>query len=377
MSIGEVISLSVLISAFFYSIMAIRFFIASKNTSSLVAQSEEPSSRRILVILPFRDEEKNLQSTLDGLIPEILSDIGCMLVLVNSASSDDGPELAQRILEESGLERREWRIINLEVPGKGVALNAGMSEYSAGDIVVMIDADAVISKNSLISMRQWLSNEEIGAVSAQESILPGKYMSEYKVRSNLLRSYESSIGSTPILEGSLLAWDPRRIGWESFDENSNADDSQVAFSAIRSGHRSIVDSKIKYFDGRKSDTRTFSKFVRRSQGINKQLIFNIDLLWKSKQRNFRTTMVSNILLHVIIPWCTLVFLIIPFPIFLWEIHFDNSSLLIASLSPSSIYFLSQFSSNGRALTIGSIATIIGQFRILLRRRSPHWVPGSG
>ena len=178
-----------------------------------------------------------------------------------------------------------------------------MSNYVDGDIVIMIDADALIPKGSFGTFRKFMSNEEIGAISAQESIRPEDPMSEYKTRSNKLRHFESSSGQCPILEGSLLAWSPSRIEWSSFDENSNADDAQIALCSIRSGHKSHVTSEIKFTSLRDSKKASFQRSVRRSQGLNLQLLRNIDIFWDSSCRRFRSTFFFNIILHCIIPWC--------------------------------------------------------------------------
>ena len=75
------------------------------------------------------------------------------------------------------------------------ALNTAMSSVEKQEIVVIVDADARISSGSLRSLRHWISNEEIGAVSAQELVSIDPPMREYKMMSNIIRRYESSVGS--------------------------------------------------------------------------------------------------------------------------------------------------------------------------------------
>ena len=364
----------VIISVAIYSIVAVRFLFASIKSRSASGISSEITERRILTVIPFRNEEKIIQHTLHNVIREVKNDKNCKLILVDSASSDNGAELAQNILEESELEDNNWKLIVSEKPGKGLALNAGMADLFADDIVMMIDADALVSENSFQRIRKWLENEEIGAVSAQEQILPGSFMSEYKIRSNILRNYESSLGSTPMLEGSQLAWDPYRIGWKSFDERNNADDLQVSLCSIRSGHRSVVDSKLTYLDVRKPVSQEFSKFVRRSQGINQQLCSNLDLIFRKNTSSLRYTLISNLLLHTVMPWCTVVLLAAPFFFPIWQINPENTNSIILTFLPSFLLVASQLFPIGRSLTTGSAATIIGQFRALLGRQNSHWNP---
>ena len=135
------------------------------------------------------------------MIDEISSDKNCKLVLVNSASRDKSVELVLKIMGESDLAKDLWTLINSDRPGKGRALNLAMSNYENGDIVVMIDADAMVPSDSLGTFRKMFSNEEIGAISGLESAHSGDPMASYKTRSNELRIFESSNGHCPILEG--------------------------------------------------------------------------------------------------------------------------------------------------------------------------------
>ena len=220
------------------------------------------------------------------------------------------------------------------------------------------------------------SNEEIGAISGLESAHSGDPMASYKTRSNELRIFESSNGHCPILEGSLIAWAPSRIGWSSFDENSNADDAQIALQTIRSGHRSHVEPKLQFTTTRDSKKASFQRSVRRSQGLNKQLLRNIDLLWNPNCPQFRSTFLFNILLHCVIPWCVIILLSAPlFFIGYPDPALDN--LHVFSMLPSLIIIISLFSSSGRTLLRGSLASVFGQFRVLLRMRTDNWEPGEG
>ena len=136
-------------------------------------------------------------------------------------------------------------------------------------------------------------------------------MAEYKLFSNKLRSYESSLWGTISLEGSLLAWDPERIGWECFDENTNADDAQISLKSIISGHRSIMDPSITFIDSRDAKRGQFRRLIRRSQGLSSQIIRNLKFGVRCKNKNMRDAYFSSLILYIVIPWS--VFFILSFP----------------------------------------------------------------
>lgn len=359
------------------SIMSIRYYFATNSLRKIPNLEKKPSNQRILAIIPFRNEESIIEKTLLRVISETSSDKNSHLVLVNSASEDNTVEVVIKTIRESVLEDDSWTLMNLEKPGKGKALNLAMSIHNKDDIVVNIDADVQIQKGSFDYFRQLMSNEEMGAISAQESVNQNDPMAKYKTRSNALRIFESSEGNCPALEGSLLAWSPSRINWSSFDENSNADDAQIALSSIRSGHRSVVTSELLFQSVRDLRKGSFHRSIRRSQGLTQQLLKNADLLWNSRNSSLRSIMLFNILLHCIIPWCVIILLLAP-PIILIEHPILASDYLyITSMAPSIIIILSLFSSSGRTLLRGSLASVFGQFRVLLRMRTNYWEPGEG
>ncbi len=358
------------------SITTIRYYLITNSKRKIPSLEKFSSNQRILAVLPFRNEELIIKKSLSRVLSETFSDKNCKLVLVNSASHDGSVEAILETIAESGLEAGSWCLINSDKPGKGRALNMAMSNYIDEDIVIMIDADALIPKGSFETFRKLMSNEEIGAISAQESIRSEDPMAEYKTRSNELRRFESSTGQCPILEGSFLAWSPSRIEWSSFDENSNADDAQIALCSIRSGHKSHVTSEMKFTSLRDSKKASFQRSVRRSQGLNKQLLRNIDIFWDPSCRQFRSTFFFNILLHCIIPWCVVFLLFSPLIIIQYP-EFTKLNPDFYSMVPSLIILISLFSRSGRSLLRGSLASIFGQLRVLLRMRANYWEPGEG
>ncbi len=358
------------------SIMFVRYYYARTSISGMHCLEKKPSNDRILAVLPFRNEESIIKNTLQRLISEISSNENCKLILVNSASDDKTVAIVMKTIKQSNLTPDMWRLIHVDVPGKGIALNKAMSNYEKGDIIVMIDADVQIPKGTLETFRGLMANEEIGAISAQESILPNHPMANYKTRSNKIRIFESSAGHCPILEGSLLAWAPSRIEWTSFDEGTNADDAQIAFCTIRSGHRSHVTNELQFFSLRNPKKANFMRSMRRSQGLNKQLLQNIDLLWDKRFRQFRLTMLFNILLHIIIPWCVIVLSFAPL-VLIQNTQLGLNTVDLFSFSPSFLIILSLFTNSGRTLFLGSLASVLAQCRALLRIRSSHWEPGEG
>ena len=369
--------MAMLICCFFFILMVVRFIQATRFSKLHIPQEGGKMEDSLMVIYPFRDEADLIPISLPALISNFSEIPNSRLVLVDSASKDNGPDIAKEILSKSNLDPNCWTLISAKSPGKSKALNHAMSEYDGTGIVAMVDADATIGQGSLKKIRSYFANPEIGAVSALESVDTRHPMSQYKKRSNLLRKYESLGGSCFVLEGSLLAWHPLRINLRSFDENSNADDAQIAMSAIRSGFMSIVHPSIEFEDTRKKEGNVMRRSVRRSQGLSSQLIKNLDLLWSAPNKNARTNFFYNIILHIFIPWCVLMLMLIP--LFLApSFYTDQSDLLGYSvIGPSCVMLVSLISKTGRALFFGSFCSVVGHTRALLGIRANVWNPGRG
>ena len=116
----------------------------------------------------------------------------------------------------------------------------------------------------------------------------------YRSKSNLLRIIESSIDSTPVLEGSIF-WDGKTSALGSFviDEGMNADDAQIGFFSIRSGHRSVVDDRLVFRSFDSSNIRTFKESVRRAQGLSLAIMKNADLIVSGGRKKYRIALITH------------------------------------------------------------------------------------
>lgn len=112
----------------------------------------------VSVIIPFRNEAKNLNSLIASLNKLDCSDLQVEFILVNDHSEDEGSKQGQIWLKETGLSAR---FIDLPAgeTGKKVALKKGI-ENSTHEVIATLDADCRPSKLWLKSMLYCLNKND-------------------------------------------------------------------------------------------------------------------------------------------------------------------------------------------------------------------------
>lgn len=264
--------------------------------------------KQISIILPMRNEIKNVKRKLRSILSEVAKSEYVDLFIVVSDPNDGTLEQATNFLKSSGVDSKRWRALSLEKPGKNVSLNWAISQIEA-DIIIISDADAEIRPGWLKIISSRLDEDSIGVVSgiedASNSSLDG-FQRYYRSKSNWFRIKESKTGSTPVLEGSIIGWDTHKIGEFRFNEELNADDAQLGMIAARRGLRAVIDPRISFEDFDRQGRLT-EESVRRAQGLSLVLLKNADILFKNIGFRIRLAILNSLFIYVILPWLVLLF----------------------------------------------------------------------
>ena len=328
--------------------------------------------RRICVILPMRNEISNVERKLTGVIDEILPHKFVDLIVADSNSDDGTREIAENLLVSSVMDNSRWRIMDFEIKGKNIAINGVLAEIEA-DIVIISDADAEVSPGWMEIVRIRMEEEDVGVVSGVEkeekSMISG-FNDYYRGKSNWLRIRESEIYSTPVLEGSILAWKTSALGEFRLNERMNADDAQIGFISMRAGYRSIIDERISFRSFEGSPERSFGESVRRAQGLSIALLKNADLAISGSRRSLRRVVFNALFLYVIFPWASLLFAVNSIVSFslnpelgnTWEFY-SIISIILLILSPQ-----------GRFVARGVVISITAHSQALIGKRYRNWEP---
>jgi glycosyltransferase involved in cell wall biosynthesis len=106
------------------------------------------SASKISLVIPARNEAKNLQWLLPRIPPEVDE-----IILVDGLSTDQTVEIAQMV-------RGDLVIVHERRPGKGAALRAGF-ERATGDSIVMLDADCSMDPAEITRFVSLLATNEM------------------------------------------------------------------------------------------------------------------------------------------------------------------------------------------------------------------------
>ena len=365
--LGQVIFSLLLLVPVFYWIM-----INSSKPSTPEIKEVSLAEKKICVILPMRNEISNVERKLSSMIREILPHPLVELIVADSDSDDGTKDVAKEILEESALEDDRWEIMSFDVRGKNVALN-GVLKTIDSEIIVISDADAFVSPGWLEIVCSRMEEREIGVVSGIEKEILADYQGfddYYRGKSNRLRILESGIDSTPVLEGSILAWKASALGSFRLNERMNADDAQIGFISIRRGYRAIVDQRITFRGFEGSPRRTLKESVRRAQGLSIVLIKNSYLAISSPRKSSRMAIFNALFLYIIFPWVAFLFTMNSVVAFSIDSRIGNTWESFSIF----VILLTLMSRQGRFLGRGVLISIIAHIQAITGRRYQNWDP---
>ncbi len=302
------------LSIFIISILILAVHLSkkwSKSTLPGVGKISEERLPKISIILPTWNEEKVIEAKLEDVenqeYPNHLLDV----IIIDSASSDSTIPIVRKWLSKKDFrEGEKYRIIQEDSRrGKSYSINRAFDEADAdSQILMMSDVDCRLAEGALLMIANRFSDESIGAVTGRQILLnigQNRKASEegsYRDFFSMMRIAESRFSSTPIFHGECSAYRRDAISDHKLVENSNADDSQMAVSVIRSGYRAIYDPEITFYEVAPPDGRA-SKIqkVRRAQGLIRHFWRNRDMIFHRRFGNFRKVMTLEFTLHIVLP----------------------------------------------------------------------------
>jgi cellulose synthase/poly-beta-1,6-N-acetylglucosamine synthase-like glycosyltransferase len=229
-----------LAAVFYYNFLVVPLAIYHKRT-----ENKKPAyldyCPSVTVLIPAYNEEKVLRKTIEAVLE---SDYPSKEVIVVDDGSTDKTNLVARGFSDSGV-----KVIPRPNGGKAVALNHGL-KFARGEIVIVVDADSMVGKNTLLELVQPFRDPEVAAVAGNIKVanrmnwLTRCQALEYIASINLYRRALDVFGSVTVVPGALGAY--RREILESsgfYDSDTLVEDFDVTMKALKTGN--IVQASIR------------------------------------------------------------------------------------------------------------------------------------
>ena len=134
---ARIILLWAMTISFWTTMLFVPMSVLSKHKENL--QPELKNYPKVSVIIPAYNEEKVIQKTLESMVETKYP--RKEIIFVDDGSTDKTLEVAKSF-------KNEILVLHKENGGKASALNYGMV-YAKGEIIVVVDADTIIGRNSL------------------------------------------------------------------------------------------------------------------------------------------------------------------------------------------------------------------------------------
>jgi cellulose synthase/poly-beta-1,6-N-acetylglucosamine synthase-like glycosyltransferase len=228
----------------------------------------------VSIVLPTYNEEGIVKAKLDELVSLDYPMQKVEIVVVDS-SDDETPELVESFFEDR--EVPELTLIREdERRGLAVALNEAYA-VAKNEMVVKTDCDSRIADDALCEAAANLADKDIGAVTGRNAeALGGSEVEEgYRDVQAHIQTLESHLDSTLIFHGPFSAFEKDAI--VPIDEDSIADDTELALKIRKGGDRVVFDPEIEYKEA------AHSMFRKRRQQKDRRAMGLIRLLWRQRE----------------------------------------------------------------------------------------------
>ncbi len=193
--------------------------------------------KTVSIIIPAYNEEGSIERTIKSALNLDYPSEKLEIIIIDDGSKDNTYSIAKK------LESKKVRVFTKKNGGKGSALNFGIKK-AKGEIVISMDADTFVKKDSLKIMVGHFINDKVWSVAPSmgvynpKGILARIVQIEYYMGVFLRKSF-ATVNAIHITPGAFSAY--RRsffLKYGGYDENNLTEDLEVALRIQR--HHGII-----------------------------------------------------------------------------------------------------------------------------------------
>jgi len=279
-----------------YLIYLVVYYVRRPTGTPADTWPREPS---VSIVLPTYNEAAIVESKLEELVELDYPMENVEIVVVDS--SDDG---TAELVETFFAGRQEPKLTLIredERRGLATALNQAYAA-AANEVVVKTDCDSRLAPDAVRTAVANLADPDVGAVTGRNAEVIGDSEVEqgYRDIQTMIQILESHIDSTLIFHGPFSAFERDAI--VPIDDDSIADDTELALKIRRNGDRVVFDPDIHYREA------AHSEFSKRRDQKDRRAMGLLRLLWRQRDALGRHGAYGRIVLPfnwwfmVVSPW---------------------------------------------------------------------------
>lgn len=366
-----VVSITYLLGFLFVILIAFYIFyylfgLIYGKDSYLDKYSEFFYTPNISLVIATYNEAKIVKDKLDNIL-KLDYPHDKMEIIFIDCSNDDTLKIINSFKDQSDF---NVKIVHEEErKGLAYALNLGYS-IATGDIVIKSDCDILLKDDSIINIVSFFGHPEVGCVSGT-GIADNSLERNYRNVQLKLRIAESNLNSTYLFDTFCCF---RRNLIEPINNDSIADDAELALKIIRKGLKALMNPRAQFYETCASTFKERRKQRdRRAEGHVKLLFENMDIILNPKYGSFGLLVFPSIFFMMIIsPWLVLSTLLLSLLVLFSLLgKFGLFSIFIFLIFIYLSYKLPILCNLGIFLD-SQLSLIISQLRICSRRRSYIW-----
>jgi cellulose synthase/poly-beta-1,6-N-acetylglucosamine synthase-like glycosyltransferase len=285
----------------FYDLLNIPLALHHKRQDEEINKRVLTSYPLITIIVPAYNEEKCIEKTIETLLE--VDYPNKEIIVVDDGSVDRTYEIASRYIK-MGL-----KVLHRENGGKWAALNYGLF-FSKGEIIVVVDADSLVSRVALREIAKRFQDPNILGLAGNVKVLNrNNFLTrcqalEYVTDINIAKRAFAVMGSTMVVPGCLGAF--RRealLGTGSFDPDTVTEDFDATLKVLKVGGVVQTSSYASaYTEAPESLRDLYRQRLRWYRGTFQSLL---------KHRNIITTPIFDFLSFIGYPYILLSLIFIP------------------------------------------------------------------
>ena len=229
-------------------------FLPDDNGKKSYLHSDLPP---VSILIPVYNEEVAIVQRINNIFECIYPKDKLEVIIIESGSSD-----RTRSIIESNFKNKVTLIVEQERRGKAHAINLGLKSCK-GEIIIITDGTTLYDEETILEIVSSFKDNKIGAVSAfydvpnsDEGHVSASERKFWSHKDNV-RLLESNVASTSWLSGEACAFRNKII--DKVNEDTLADDSNIALQVISKGYRVVVNQNARFIE--RSPTR-FSDYIK-------------------------------------------------------------------------------------------------------------------